>query len=266
MPTVDISNKICIYCNETKDITLFVKKTNGCKKCKHKKELERHHTKMLDPIYRERKRILSEKAKRKKGVKKMNVRNWYTKEQLIEITKLCQSCNTEKTLNYFRKSNRNGLYSPYGSTCQSCYSKDNLVRQKAWYSLKNDPIRKEKYYKQIAANRQNNPDKFKAIDKKKYDAVKKDAVKYQKQLEAVKLAHKKYNYNHLDKAYSIRKSENLYDSYVVNQLVKNKTGLSVKDVPPELIELKRKQLILTRKIKNNAKNQSSDNNHQDSNN
>lgn len=266
MPTVDILEKTCIYCNETKEITLFVKRTNGCKTCKNKKELERHHNKKHNPVYRERLRALNEKYNRQKGVKKKNVRKWYTIAELNEITKFCQSCKNEKLLKYFKKSNRNELYSPYGSTCESCYKKDNFINQKAWQSLKNDPVRKEKYYKQIAANRQNNPDKFRVVDKKKYDAVKVDPIKYQKQLDAVKLAHKKYNYTHLDKAHDIRKCENLYDSYITNQLVKRSKGLSVKDIPPELIELKRKQLILTRQIKNNDKDQSSDNNHKDSNN
>ena len=55
-------------------------------------------------------------------------------------------------------------------------------------------------------------------------------------------------------------------NYITNQLVKRSKGLSVKDVPQELIELKRKQLTLTRQIKKNGKDQSSDNNHKDSNN
>lgn len=63
----------------------------------------------------------------------------------------------------------------------------------------------------------------------------------------------------------IRDCTNLKDVYI-KACLKWGTDLSSKDIPQELIEIKRKQLILTRKIKNNGKNQSSDNNHKDCNN
>jgi hypothetical protein len=255
MLTIDILDKTCIYCNETKNISLFKKGTNGCKKCKNKKELERHHIKKHDPVYKERLRALNEKSKRKHGVKKMNVRKLYTIDEINEITKFCQSCKNERLLKYFSKNIINGLYYCYGPKCQSCFRKDNFVRKKAWELIKNDPIKKENYYKKIAAtrqyNKQNNPDKLKRLDKRKYDSVKADPVKYQKQLNSVKLSHKKYNYKHLDKLHENRRRENLYDSYVKYQIVKHKKVLSVKDIPQELVEMKRNQLLLKRKIKNN---------------
>jgi hypothetical protein len=253
MLTVEILDKTCIYCNETKNISLFKKGTNGCKKCRNKKDSERHQIKKHDPVYRERLRALSEKSKRKHGVKKRNVRKFYTINEINEITKFCKSCKNERLLKYFHTNKINELYYCYGPTCESCYRKDNFVNKKAWELIKNDPIKKEKYYKQIAANRQNNPDKFRILDKKKYDAVKADSVKYQKQLDSVKISHKKYNYKDLDKAHEKRRRENLYDSYVKYQIVKHKKVLSVKDIPQELVEMKRNQLLLTRKIKNNDK-------------
>jgi hypothetical protein len=47
--------------------------------------------------------------------------------------------------------------------------------------------------------------------------------------------------------------DTLPDHYVKNILSRKHTGLKSKDIPQDLIELKRKQLTLTRKIKNNGK-------------
>jgi len=59
---------------------------------------------------------------------------------------------------------------------------------------------------------------------------------------------------------------NNYPLYTARIIVKNNDLLNWRDIPQDVIELHRKQLILKRKIKNNAKDQSSDNNHTDSNN
>jgi hypothetical protein len=56
-----------------------------------------------------------------------------------------------------------------------------------------------------------------------------------------------------------RNKEELNDKYIKSILCSD-PGLSFSDIPQELIELKRKQLILTRKIKNNGKDQSSNSN------
>jgi hypothetical protein len=68
--------------------------------------------------------------------------------------------------------------------------------------------------------------------------------------------------------YTKKRVELLPDGYVINQIIRKKYRdcLKSSDIPQDLIELKRKQLTLTRQIKNNGKDQSSDNNHKDNNN
>jgi hypothetical protein len=69
------------------------------------------------------------------------------------------------------------------------------------------------------------------------------------------------------KRVSNRKSiQKLTNSVVKKYIAREYTPIEYSDVPQDLIELKRKQLILTRQIKNNGKDQSSDNNHTNSNN
>lgn len=50
-----------------------------------------------------------------------------------------------------------------------------------------------------------------------------------------------------------KQMENLTDYYVSRAVIGKKSILKRSDVTPEVIELKRKQLLLTRKIKNNGK-------------
>jgi hypothetical protein len=47
--------------------------------------------------------------------------------------------------------------------------------------------------------------------------------------------------------------EVLSDAYIKRMITQHKSFLSYKDVPQDLVELKRKQLLLKRKIKNNGK-------------
>jgi hypothetical protein len=52
-----------------------------------------------------------------------------------------------------------------------------------------------------------------------------------------------------------RKIQQLKKSYVFHMIqtsIKNTTGIKIKEIPDDLIELKRKQLLLKRKIKNNG--------------
>lgn len=104
----------------------------------------------------------------------------------------------------------------------------------------------------------NYPDKIKASSKKNYIKVKSNPVKYQKALESTKKLKAEKRYTHLDKLYRNRSMNNLTDNYI-KRLVIQDSNLVYLDVTPELIELKRKQLILTRQIKNNGKDQSSNN-------
>lgn len=65
-------------------------------------------------------------------------------------------------------------------------------------------------------------------------------------------------------SYYLKKyNEQVTDMYVKSLLTKSKRKSTLKfsDIPDELVELKRKQLLLIRQLKNNGKDQDSDNNH-----
>lgn len=57
-----------------------------------------------------------------------------------------------------------------------------------------------------------------------------------------------------------KKSRDALDNSYVKKVITNSCNLSFNDIPQDLIELKRKQLLLTRKIKNNGKDQHSNKN------
>lgn len=92
--------------------------------------------------------------------------------------------------------------------------------------IKKNRARANKYYKQ-------NPDKAKAASK------------------AVRLSNP-IKYNNIVKIHK-RKYRKLLDDIYIKDLICQDSELQFKDVPQELIELKRKQLLLKRKIKNNGK-------------
>jgi hypothetical protein len=96
--------------------------------------------------------------------------------------------------------------------------------------------------------RASNPDKVKVINKKKYDWVKADPVKYQKQLESVKKQKAQKKYGHLEQAYRDRSKDNLTDNYVKRMLLDHDGIIKYPDIPQELIDLKRKQILLKRQI------------------
>lgn len=87
-------------------------------------------------------------------------------------------------------------------------------------------------------------------------------AKYHKNIEKYrnisKLSQKKYRDKNKSKLYflayqyAIKQKKNLGDLYVKATLTKHSRELCFKDITPELIELKRKQLILTRTIKNHG--------------
>jgi hypothetical protein len=93
-----------------------------------------------------------------------------------------------------------------------------------------------------------NPDKVKIHSKKKYDRVKADPIKYQKQLESVRKQKAQKKYVHLEQAYRDRSKENLTDNYVKRTLLDHDGILKYDDIPQELVVFKRKQLSLKRQI------------------
>lgn len=102
--------------------------------------------------------------------------------------------------------------------------------------------------KSTAIWRANNPDKIKIANKKKYDGVKADPIKYQKQLDAVKKQKAQKKYGHLEQAYRDRSRDNLTDNYVKRTLLDQDRILRYDDIPQEVVILKRKLILLKRQI------------------
>jgi len=109
---------------------------------------------------------------------------------------------------------------------------------------------KKRGAERISMWRASNPDKVKVINKKKYDWVKADPIKYQKQLEAVRKQKAQKKYGYLEQIYRDRSKENLTDNYIKRHFLTHAVKISYSDIPQELVELKRKELLLTRTIKN----------------
>ena len=92
------------------------------------------------------------------------------------------------------------------------------------------------------------PDKIKSSNKISSIRIKNDSVRYQKRLEQTRHLKAKGLYKHLDKTYRDRIIKNLTDNYI-KRLIIVESNLKYSDIPQDLIDLKRKQLLLTRKIK-----------------
>lgn len=119
---------------------------------------------------------------------------------------------------------------------------------------------KEKYYSNLEENRKvkaeqrrkwraANPDKVKKENKRKYAWVKADPIKYQKQLELVRKQKAQKKYGHLEQAYRDRSKDNLTDNFIKRVLLDRHGGvLKYSDIPQELVDMKRTQLLLKRQI------------------
>ena len=145
---------------------------------------------------------------------------------------------------------------PGSKHCRKCRCALYYIRNKEAINKRN----LDKYYSNIEENRKvnaekrrtwraNNPDKVKIENKKKYDRVKADAIKYQKQLDSVRKKKAEKIYTHLDQKYRDRSKDSLTDNYIKRTLLDRHTGiLKFNDISQELVNLKRKQILLKRQI------------------
>lgn len=117
----------------------------------------------------------------------------------------------------------------------------------------------DRYYNNLEENRKihakrrkvwraNNPDKKKIEDKKKYNRVKADPIKYEKALISTRKLKKEKRYTHLEQSYRDRSRDNLTDNYIKRTLLDHDGILKYADFPQELVILKRKQFLLKRQI------------------
>ena len=165
----------------------------------------------------------------------------------MENTKICTKCGIEypATLEYFGK--KKGGKFGRKAICRICEtSKHKIYREN----------NKEKLTAKCKIYRENNKEKIASIHKIYYENNKekinaKCKIYYENNKEKMTSKCKIYRENNKEKINAIHKisRENLSDSYV-KELLTVKSGLSCKDIPHELIEIKRVQLLIERHIKN----------------
>lgn len=155
------------------------------------------------------------------------------------VLRKCSKCGVEKELcpEHFHRHKRSSL--GFGYTCKPC----KILALKLWKKANPDKAKaqKKRYHAKYPEKqeekkkrwRANNPEKWKAQLKRRREARKaRDPEKYEAERKAQKQ----------------RERERLTDGYVRTLLV-NANSLSRKDIPKELIDAKRFQLLITRKVK-----------------
>ena len=151
----------------------------------------------------------------------------------------CSKCGVEKELcpEHFHRSKIRPL--GFGYTCKTC----KLLALKLWKKANPDKVkaqRKRKHAKypekraeEKKRRRINNPEKWKAYLKRRRESKKtRDPESWKAKRKAEKQ----------------RARERLSDGYIKSLLVRA-TSLSRRDIPQELIEAKRFELLITRKVK-----------------
>ena len=156
-----------------------------------------------------------------------------TTEEDIKMNKVCNKCNGEKPLIFYHKNKvaKDG----YHGMCKDCRSKhDNWnSRNKEHCSL----MAKKRY------------------EKDKTVIIKRAADWYTDNKDRRIQANKIWKVNNPEKVrlymevHDIKRRGGLNDNYVRSLFVQ-KTNIKRKDVPQELIELKRIQILITREIRN----------------
>jgi hypothetical protein len=161
-----------------------------------------------------------------------------------KICKKCTVCKEVKELRYFSPKIRMSgkIYSK--SKCATCYSRDykaknrELVNQKARERWKNVSDEGRKKMNEWAAEwRKNNPEKRKLASNKSNKKRISDPINHEKKKICDRIYHGKIR-------------DNLSDGYVAARVI-GKKGYGIlfkKDIPQELIDMKRTQLLLMRQI------------------
>jgi hypothetical protein len=158
--------------------------------------------------------------------------------------KKCIACKKVKDLKYFsqkiRKSGK--IYSK--PKCRACYSTEHrfknkeLLNQQARERWKNISDERRKKMNEWAAEwRKNNSEKRKVSVKKFNDKIRSNPISNEKK-------------NLADRIYHGKIRDNLSDNYVASKVI-GKKGCGIlfkKDIPQELIDMKRKQILLMRQI------------------
>lgn len=160
------------------------------------------------------------------------------------LKKTCESCNEEKSTSYFnlkiRKTGKIYL-KPICSTCSKRrYRSENREKnnERAMEYYRNRTEEQRKKYNILAANcRKRNYKKTRELSVASWNRIKNDPERREKK-------------NKIQRDYSKHNREILSDSYVKGRVI-GKEGKGVlfrEDIPQELVDIKRKQLVLIRQI------------------
>lgn len=153
-------------------------------------------------------------------------------------TKICTKCNINKPIQKFPSAGILKGIKYYKSYCSSC--RNNMIKSKR--ILKRVTIKCN-----ICKN-------FKPINNFEKLKVKKDNRVHSRTCNICKdLINKKKEYFINNPNAGLRNRMNLSDTYLKELLVEN-TELKFKDITPELIAIKRKQLTLKRQLKHDTQN------------
>ncbi len=194
--------------------------------------------------------MVTEIITRKRKTFKNHLRDEELKALLLKaksdtnLNQVCKSCNKEKPSSYFSIKIRKTGKIYLKSVCSTCYTKkhrsenrekyNELAREK--YKTRTEEQRKK--YNLLAANsRKRNYKKTRELNASSWIRIKNDPERKEKK-------------NKFDRDRSRFCRETLSDNYVIARVIgkKGKGLLFKKDIPQELVELKRKQLILKRQI------------------
>lgn len=147
--------------------------------------------------------------------------------------KTCKKCdNTLSIAFFFKKGYKTDGSIKYYSQCKDCMKDENNERTKLW--------------------KLNNPDKAKECRKREWETIKSNPDRLQKIKDYRRTFTQARVYSpEKAKVIKTRYKEELHDQYIKKLLLHKCYGLiSAKDITQDLINLKREQLILTRKLKN----------------
>ena len=152
--------------------------------------------------------------------------------------KICIQCNLPKSIYSFYS-----LKGPLSELCKICYNRNYYKKNKEEllkkHSLKYANLSKEEKAKKIqyvTTWKKDNPDKLKIYNKRTHIRRYSNSEAWKKCIKNTKDHYKK-------------SKENLVDYYIKKLINKTGGGLSHNDIPQELVELKRKEVMLTRTLK-----------------
>jgi len=189
------------------------------------------------------------------------------------VTKVCLRCKQELPIDLFRVVMLKGVQKHQQATCKPCMT----VYQKSYYEANKERIQEQirEWNKQHPnytrdwqkensekhkQHRENARPRARERAKEKYwenpEAARLKVRQYKAaNIETVKAKKKEWNESnrpHL-RAYYNKQTKQLSDSYIRNKLAANhkrERTLRSEDIPQELVELKRFQLLLRRELKN----------------